>query len=95
MACPPIRNEGGGRAPAVNQRRLRRKVAASKAPTILVGEYFVVNDQLSLRISDPNSKAKASPEYAKQVAAATACAESKEATQGMLRFIACGRLSIH
>jgi len=45
MARPPICNEGGGRAPAVNQRRLRREVAASKAPTIVVGEYFRVNRQ--------------------------------------------------
>jgi hypothetical protein len=31
-------------------------------------------------------------EYAEQVTAATACAESKDATQGMLRFIAYARL---
>jgi len=45
MALPPISNEGGGRAPEVDQRRLRRDVAASKAPTIVVGEYFRVNHQ--------------------------------------------------
>jgi hypothetical protein len=44
------------------------------------------------RVSDTNSKAKANAKYAEQVAAATPYAESKEATQGMLRFIACGRL---
>ena len=31
-------------------------------------------------------------EYAEQMAAASSCAESEEAKQGLLRFIACGRL---
>jgi hypothetical protein len=35
----------------VNQRRLRRKVAASKPPTIVVGEYFRVNDQFVTAVS--------------------------------------------
>ena len=43
-------------------------------------------------VSDTNSKAKANAQYAEQVAAATAWAESKEATQGVSRFISRGRL---
>jgi hypothetical protein len=39
------------------------------------------------RISDTNSKTKAYAEYAKQVAAATACAKPKQATQGMLGIL--------
>src|SRR5215472_9940847 len=39
------------------------------------------------RVSDTNSKAEAYAEYAQQVAAATACAKLKEATQGMLGLV--------
>jgi len=41
-------------------------------------------DATADRISDANSNAKAYAEYAKQVAAATACAKLKEAAEGML-----------